>query len=103
MYEFSFTKKSLIIYHDLMFATKQRKNPINTLFKDKALTQGMAWKVACSGLELKHLQAAYLRHENGVQSILSEKFNNGIRVTNCKRVITKINEWLECSLKVLKE
>ena len=63
MYAFSFTKKSLVIYHNFMFAVKQRKNSLDALIKDKALTQGMAWKVACSGLELKHLQGAYLRHE----------------------------------------
>ena len=50
-----------------------------------------------SGLEFKHLKAVYQRSEDGqegVRTLLQERFHGLIRVTNNKKVVSNITMWL---------
>ena len=49
---------------------------LNPLIRANAIKKGMASKMARSGIEIKHLEAAYFRSgDDGVSTILSEKFD----------------------------
>ena len=82
---------------------RERFETFTPLVRGKIITKGMAKKIARSGLELKHLKAAFYREHDGVRSILSEKFKNKSRVTNNKNIIDSIVAWLEINVKIKEE
>ena len=68
---------------------------LNPFIRANAIKKGMAR----SGIEIKHLEAAYFRSgDDGVSTILSEKFDSKVRVTNSKRIITVIVTWLNTNV-----
>ena len=55
----------------------------------------MAEKVAQSGLEARHIAAAYARgKENGIRNLLNMKFNGKVRVTCNTNVVEKLINYM---------
>ena len=70
------------------------------LLTDKnILTKSMAQKVAGSGLNIFHLKLARSRDEiSGISQLFKEKFDGKARVTNSKKIIAKVNDFLSHSV-----
>ena len=64
---------------------KERLDSLSPLLQGRVLSKGMTSKIARSGLNLKHLKAAYYRGgDEGIRKVLTEKFNRKCRVTSKK-------------------
>lgn len=76
-----------------MFLEQKRANlqTFQPLLNSKAVSKGIADKMAASGLQYRHLLLAHQREGNdGVSNVLMEKFEGKRRVTANKRVIRNI-------------
>ena len=64
---------------------------LQPLINDKAISTGMATKIADSGLGMQHLQLAFQRGgADGLELILKEKFDGKARVTANRRILSQI-------------
>ncbi len=76
--------------------SRERRSSLQPLVSNKVLTDGMAMKIASSGLCWDHLKLAYRRDGfEGLKSLLGEKTQFGIRVTKNKNVLEKLSTYLE--------
>ena len=94
---FSFTLSCAIEFLSYQQECKKRLATLHPLMQ-AGISKGMAMKIAKSGLEMQHLQATSFRSDNileDMRTLLSERFNRVIRVTNNKTVVKKIANWLE--------
>ena len=97
MQQHSFTWHWFIKYYHSGLNAKQHRVTLQPLLAGKVISDGMAMKVAISGLEMRHLRTAFMRNEPGIEGlrcVLGEKFGNKrtIRVTNNKIIISAIAE-----------
>lgn len=90
--KFSLTTSSAVDY------VKRRKSASEALkvieenmCVNKVISKSMAKKITDSGLTYSHLLKAHERNgATGISSLLSEKVNNKIRVTNRRAIVNKI-------------
>ncbi|CAL4202575.1 unnamed protein product [Meganyctiphanes norvegica] len=77
------------------FEKKYNLNTLQVLIKSKVLSDNMANKMAMSGLQQHHLIYS-IQNEGfeGLQSLLSEKVSGKPRVTETKKVISKVFDFL---------
>ena len=65
------------------------------MIDNKCISQGVARKVAGSGLQLKHLSTVSKRNGlSGLRSLLSEVTNGQIRVAKSEKIICAIASYL---------
>ena len=71
-----------------------------SMLAEKICGRKVVRKMAESGLKLMHVVLSFKRGgENGVKILLSEKDSNGrIRVTNSKRIVSRITEFVKKSV-----
>ena len=66
------------------------------LVNEKIISSSMSSKIAGSGLSLNHLKIAYTRNRlSGIRNLLSEKFEDIVRVTVNTKIINNINTWFQ--------
>ncbi len=86
-------------YQEYTTFLEQKKANLQTfqpLLHSKAVSKGIADKMAVSGLQYQHLLLAHQREGNdGVSNVLMEKFKGKCRVTANKRVIRNICMFLQ--------
>ena len=62
----------------------------------KVVSQGMAEKIAGSGLAFRHLCIAFRRgKKEGLAKLLGEKRNNFVRVTRLDRIVSGIAGYIQ--------
>ena len=66
---------------------QHRRSSLQQLVDKKALSKGMADKVAASGLAFEHLVLAHHRNkEKGIEVLFTEKVHGARRVTASKKI-----------------
>ena len=81
-----------------IFLEQKRENLLilQPLLLSKAVSKGIADKVAASGLQLQHFLLVYQREgSDGISNVVMEKFKGKRRVTANKRVIRNICNFLQ--------
>ena len=102
--DYSFCSKWLHAYYKQQTDSRANLATFQELIREGSLSKGMASKMSKSGLTLRHLIAVFMRSDLGeeysnIRSLLSEKFNGRIRVTNKTPVIEKVHSWLRSNIK----
>ena len=83
--------------------TQENIKSLNQLVKAGKLSQGMAAKIAGSGLRMEHMEFAY--QNGGVENlcgVLTELYKGKPRVTNNKKVLADISSFFQENTKVEK-
>ncbi|CAG2233936.1 unnamed protein product [Mytilus edulis] len=93
---YSFTTTSCALCLKQSTVSKARLFTLKPLTERNVISAAMAKKISDSGLDLFQLQLAKRRDtDNGIRLVLAEKNTYGKpRVTACKRVATKISDYL---------
>ena len=92
---YSFTAKYVAEKHAYLQLKNAHLSSLEVLTDKNILTKGMAQKVAGSGLNIFHLKLARSRDEiSGISQLFKEKFDGKARVTNNKKIIAKVNDFL---------
>ena len=79
-----------------MFLAQKKQNlkTLQPLISSKAVSKGMAEKIASSGLRLSHIQLAFTRGgADGISKFLTEKFSGRARITTNKRILESISSF----------
>ncbi|VDI50843.1 Hypothetical predicted protein [Mytilus galloprovincialis] len=94
--EFTTTSPRCALCLKQSMVSKARLFTLKPLTERSVISTAMAKKISDSGLDLFQLQLAKRRDtDNGIRLVLAEKNTNGKpRVTACKRVATKISDYL---------
>ena len=95
----SFTAKYVAEKHTYLQLKNAHLASLELLTDKNILTKSMAQKVAGSGLNIFHLKLARSRDEiSGISQLFKEKFDGKARVTNSKKIIAKVNDFLSHSV-----
>ena len=90
----SFTTSWVETYTVFLGQKKQNLKTLQPLISSKAVSKGMAEKIAASGLRLSHIQLAFTRGgADGISKVLTEKFSGRARITTNKRILESISSF----------
>ena len=77
-------------------ASKQKQSTFNAAITAKALSKGMVKKAADSSLTFMHLRLSFCRNgRDGLASLLGDRTEGSIRVTQSTRIIDSLASYLE--------
>ena len=96
--ESSFSTESAVQSTEYCVKKMVNLRTLQPLIASKAVSKGMAEKIAGSGLTLHHLQLSFERGgEDGLNSILSDHVNGKPRVTKNRRIISQLSNYFGCN------
>ncbi|KAH3810645.1 hypothetical protein DPMN_139041 [Dreissena polymorpha] len=89
--KYSFSYERAVLAYNVSLNDASNIKSLQTMIDEKVMSQGVARKVAESGLQLKHLRTVSKRNGLSVlRSLLSEVTNGQIRVTKSETIICAI-------------
>ena len=92
----SFSLSWLHEYYEFLDKKRANLRSLQPAIQSKAISKGMAEKVASSGLTLAHLQLAFQRSgTDGLSNVLTERFHGKPRVTSNKRIVANICSFIQ--------
>ncbi len=93
--KYSFSYDRAVLAYNVSRNVASNIKSFQTMIDKKCISQGVARKVAGSGLQLKHLSTVSKRNGlSGLRSLLSEVTNGQIRVTKSEKIICAIASYL---------
>lgn len=92
----SFTTLAALEYLQYSILVNKTSKTLQVLVSQGVLSKGMAHKAAQTGISLADISEAFHKQpENGVTRLFSEKICGNVRVTSSKRVLKRLQNFLE--------